>query len=79
MQAIQAGKIEAKMMNKNPVFIMAIISAIVAFVVVVVLKIIGHEYPTVIGGTLAGGVVGALSITLFRKKESLHQYASSEP
>lgn len=34
--------------------------AIVAIIVVVVLKIVGYDSPAVIGGAVAGGIVGAL-------------------
>ena len=57
-------------MNKKPLLTMILISALVAIVVVVVLKILGHSNPAVIAGGVAGGIAGALSTTIFRGKKS---------
>lgn len=54
-------------MNQNPILKTAIASALIAILVVVVLKFIGYENPTVIGGGIAGGVAGAIISTFFKK------------
>lgn len=44
-------------------------AVIVAIIVVVILKYMGNENPTVIGGGVAGGVVGAISASILSKKK----------
>lgn len=56
-------------MKENPILIIALVSAIVAIFVVVVLKLFGYDNPTVIGGGVAGGVVGAISRSLLKKRK----------
>ena len=56
-------------MKKNSLLFIVLLSAIIAIVVVVALKLVGYENPTVIGGGVAGGVTGAL-IGAFRKKRT---------
>jgi formiminotetrahydrofolate cyclodeaminase len=56
-------------MKKNPILTIVLVSALCAVVVVVILKLIGYENPTVIGGGVAGGVAGAISSSLFKKKK----------
>lgn len=57
------------MMNKKPLLTLILVSALVAIVVVVVLKILGQSNPTVVAGGVAGGIAGALSTTVFRRKK----------
>lgn len=52
---------------KNNLLKIAVFAALVAVVVVVVLKLVGYENTVVTGGAVAGGVVGAL-IGVFMKK-----------
>lgn len=55
-------------MKNKSLLVLALISALTAIVVVVVLKILGMDNQTVFGGGVAGGIIGALSTTLFYKK-----------
>ncbi len=56
-------------MKKNPILTIALASALVAILVVVVLKFLGYDNPTVIGGGVAGGVAGAISSSLLKKRK----------
>ena len=56
-------------MNKKQLLTLALTSALVAIVVVVVLKILGHNNPTVVGGGVAGGIAGAVSATIIRRNK----------
>jgi hypothetical protein len=60
-------------MKKNQILIIAIISVPSAIVVVVVLKFLGYDNPeAIVGGVVVavvGGVIGALSSLLLKKKE----------
>ena len=56
-------------MNKNPILTIAFVAGLVAVLVVAALKLLGYENPTVIGGGVAGGVVGAISSTLLKKRK----------
>lgn len=56
-------------MIKNPILTIVLISALSAIGVVLVLKFLGYENPTVIGGGVAGGIAGAISGSLFKKKK----------
>lgn len=56
-------------MKKNPILTIVLISTLSAVLVVVILKLIGYENPTVIGGGVAGGVAGAITSSLFKKKK----------
>ncbi len=49
----------------------AFIAAIIAIIVVVVLKTLGHGNPVVIAGGVAGGVVGALTPTLLKRRKAV--------
>ena len=55
-------------MKNNRIVKIVLISVLAALVVVVLLKIIGYENPTVIGGGVAGGVAGALGSSFLRKR-----------
>jgi hypothetical protein len=55
-------------MKKNPLLTISLVSVLVAILVVVVLKLLGYDNPTVIGGGVAGGVIGAISSTVLKKK-----------
>lgn len=46
-----------------------LISITIAVVVVVVLKFLGHDNPTVAGGAITGGIVGALSSIFLKGKK----------
>jgi len=54
-------------MDKNKILFIALVSVLVAVVTVVVLKILGHSNPTVAGGAITGGVIGAISSVFLRK------------
>ena len=54
-------------MKSNSILTIALISSLSAIVVVVVLKLLGYENPTVIGGGVAGGVAGVISSSLLKK------------
>ena len=56
-------------MKNQPILTLVLISALIAIIVVVVLKFLGQDNTTVIGGGVAGGIAGALSATLFKKKK----------
>jgi len=56
-------------MKKNPILTIALVSALVAVLVVVILKVAGYDNPTVIAGGVAGGVAGAISSSLLKKKK----------
>ena len=56
-------------MKKNLILTIALASALVAILVVVVLKLLGYDNPTVIGGGVAGGVAGAISSSLLKKRK----------
>ncbi|MFK8039435.1 MAG: hypothetical protein AB8B74_14175 [Crocinitomicaceae bacterium] len=56
-------------MKKNPLLLIALISALCAILVVVILKVTGYSNPTVIGGGVAGGIAGAISTNLFKEKK----------
>lgn len=56
-------------MDKKQLLTLALTSAFVAIVVVVVLKIMGHNNPTVLGGGVAGGIAGAVSGTIIRRNK----------
>ena len=57
-------------MKNNPLLTIALISLIVAVVIVVVLKILGHSNPTVVGGGVAGGIAGAISASLLKRQKN---------
>ena len=57
-------------MKKNPILTIALVSALFAILVVVVLKLLGYDNPTVIGGGVAGGVAGAISSSLLKKRKA---------
>lgn len=57
-------------MKKNPIFTIALVSALVAVLVVVVLKLIGYDNPTVIAAGVAGGVAGAIMSSLLKKSKN---------
>ncbi|MEL6720579.1 MAG: hypothetical protein AAFP82_17875 [Bacteroidota bacterium] len=57
-------------MEKNRLLFIALISISVAVVVVIVLKSLGHDNPTVMGGSIAGGVAGAITGAFLKKKKS---------
>ena len=46
---------------KNRYLKIIMISILIAVIVVVVLKLLGQENPTVMGGGITGGIVGALA------------------
>ncbi len=52
---------------KNKLVKIAIFAALIAIVVVVILKLLGHDNPTVTGGAVAGGVIGALAGSFGKK------------
>ncbi len=52
---------------KNKLVKIAIFAALIATVVVVILKLLGHDNPTVTGGAVAGGVIGALAGSFGKK------------
>lgn len=54
---------------KNNILRIALFSALVAVIVVVVLKLLGHDNPTVTGGAVAGGVTGAIVSALWKIKK----------
>jgi len=56
-------------MKNYPLLLICLISALAAIVVVVVLKFLGHDNPAVIGGGVAGGIAGAISTSLFKRKK----------
>ena len=57
-------------MKKHPLLLICLISVSTAIMVVVVLKFLGYDNPSVIAGGEAGGISGAISpILLKRKKE----------
>jgi rhodanese-related sulfurtransferase len=57
-------------MKKHPLLLICLISVSTAIMVVVVLKFLGYDNPSVIAGGVAGGISGAISpILLKRKKE----------
>lgn len=56
-------------MKKNQIFKIALVAALCAVVVVVVLKLLEFDNPTVIGGGVAGGVAGAVSGSLMKRKK----------
>lgn len=56
-------------MKKNPILTIALASTLVAILVVVVLKLLGYDNPTVIGGGVAGGVAGAISSSILKKRK----------
>lgn len=58
-------------MKKNSILTIALASALVAILVVVVLSLLGFENPTVIAGGVAGGVAGAISSSLLKKKKAV--------
>jgi preprotein translocase subunit SecG len=60
---------KSKIMKKYPLLLICLISALAAIVVVVVLKFLGHDNPTVIGGGVAGGIAGAISPSLLKRKK----------
>ncbi len=55
-------------MKKNPLLLISLISALVAILVVVVLKFLKHDNPTVVGGGVAGGIAGAIITGLLKRK-----------
>lgn len=57
-------------MERKPLLTIALVSILVAAVVVVVLRLLEYENPTVIAGGVAGGIAGAISSSMFRKKTS---------
>lgn len=56
-------------MKTSPLLTIGLISALAAIAVVVVLKFLGQDNPTVVGGGVAGGIAGAISANLLKKKE----------
>lgn len=56
-------------MDKKAFLTIVRLSATSAIVVVVVLKLLGHDNPTVIGGAVAGGVAGAIGAYLSIRKK----------
>ena len=54
---------------KNNLIPIILISSITAIIVVVVLKFMNYENPTVIGGGVAGGVTGAIVGAMNKKRE----------
>ena len=57
-------------MKKHPLLLICLISVSTAIVVVLVLKFLGYDNPSVIAGGVVGGISGAISpILLKRKKE----------
>jgi len=59
-------------MKANPLIKIALISVLVAILVVVIFKILGYGNSTVIGGSVAGGIAGAMSSNYFKgDKEKL--------
>jgi len=56
-------------MKNHPLLLICLISALAAFAVVVVLKFLGHDNPTVIGGGIAGGIAGGISASLLKRKK----------
>lgn len=55
-------------MEKKQIFTIALVSALVAVLVVVTLKLAGYDNPTVIGGGVAGGVAGGIVSSFLKKK-----------
>ena len=53
----------------NSLLKIALISTITATVVVVVLKMVGHDNAVLMGGGISGGIIGALSIVLMKNKK----------
>ncbi len=56
-------------MKTSPLLTIGLISALAAIAVVVVLKFLGQDNPTAVGGGVAGGIAGAISTNLLKKKE----------
>ena len=54
---------------KNNLLQIALISGLVAILVVVVLKYLNFDNPTVIAGGVAGGIAGAISTNLIKRKK----------
>ena len=56
-------------MESKSILIIVFVSVICVVLAVVVLKFIGYNNSTVIGGGVGGGVAGAISSALLEKKE----------
>ena len=56
-------------MKKHPLLLICLISVSTAIMVVVVLKFLGYDNPSVIAGGVAGGISGAISPILLRRKK----------
>ena len=54
---------------KNNLLKIALISSLIAVVVVVALKLLGQSNAVVMGGAIAGGIVGALASSMTKTKE----------
>ncbi len=55
-------------MKINSLIPIILIAVVVAVAVVISLKLMGQSNATVTGGAVAGGVVGALAASYFKKK-----------
>ena len=53
---------------KNPLLKIMLFAIVTAIIVVVVLKLLGHDNATVTGGAVAGAVTGALAGSFLKKK-----------
>ncbi len=56
-------------MKNNSLISIVLIAVVVAVAVVLTLKFMGQSNTTVTGGAVAGGVVGALAGSYFRKNK----------
>lgn len=54
---------------KSNILKIGLFAALTAIIVVVVLKLLGQDNPTVTGGAVAGGVAGALASIFFKKRK----------